>query len=150
MNEGVKHQNPMNFSQKTCSYTEEGRKEIHKSLSFDITEFATATLRENVNEKVKLVDSRISLYSQQKGKCPISGVRIYANNSALHHKIPKEFKGGDEYSNLILVTKYIHILIHATRIETINKYLNLLNLSKTQINKLNKYRKLAKCEPINI
>ena len=50
----------------------------------------------------------------------------------------------------MLVIKDIHILIHATKEETINKYLNLLNLSKVQIKKLNKYREIAKCEPINI
>lgn len=147
---GVKHKNPMNFSQKTCSYTEEGREEIHKKLTFDITEFATTVLKSNIDENMELVDSRISLYAQQKGKCPISGVRIYAKNCALHHKIPREYKGTDEYKNLMLVIKEIHILIHATKEETINKYLNLLNLSKVQIKKLNKYREIAKCEPINI
>ena len=39
-----------------------------------------------------------------------------------------------------LVTKDIHKLIHATRDETIKKYLNYISTDKITIEKLNKFR----------
>ena len=57
-----------------------------------------------------------------------------------HHKVPLENGGTDEYSNPVLVTEAVHILIHATLGETIRKYLKELQLNKKQLNKL---RRLA-------
>lgn len=47
--------------------------------------------------------------------------------------------GTDEYSNLILVSESVHKLIHARRIETIQKY---LKCSKLDVKKLNVLRKI--------
>ena len=52
--------------------------------------------------------------------------------------------------NLVLVLPQIHRLIHATDEITIGKYLRLLNLDKAQITKLNKYRELARNNPITV
>lgn len=60
-----------------------------------------------------------------------------------HHIIPKNNGGNDRYTNLILVTETIHILIHATQNETVRQYLDVLKLTKKQIEKLNKLRKTA-------
>ena len=60
-----------------------------------------------------------------------------------HHKVPLENGGTDEYSNLVLVTEAVHIIIHATLEETIQKYLTELQLNKKQLEKLDKLRKLA-------
>ena len=60
-----------------------------------------------------------------------------------HHKVPLENGGTDKYSNLVLVTEAVHLLIHATLEETIQKYLKQLQLNKKQLEKLNKLRKLA-------
>ena len=60
-----------------------------------------------------------------------------------HHKVPLENDGTDKYSNLVLVTEAVHLLIHATLEETIQKYLKQLQLNKKQLEKLNKLRKLA-------
>lgn len=54
--------------------------------------------------------------------------------------IPRKDGGGDNYQNLLLIDKRVHILLHATKAETIEKYLGILNLSKAQLNKLNTYR----------
>lgn len=40
-------------------------------------------------------------------------------------------------------TEDVHILIHATDLETINKYIQRFNLDRKQLAKLNKFRKLA-------
>ena len=60
-----------------------------------------------------------------------------------HHKIPKKLGGTDNYSNLIYVKTEVHILIHATKKETIDKYMKLLNLEKVSLKKLNKLRVLV-------
>ena len=65
-----------------------------------------------------------------------------------HHKIPKSLKGTDEYSNLIFIIKDIHILIHASKTKTINKYVSKLDLNETQLKKINKLRFMANLKPI--
>ena len=61
----------------------------------------------------------------------------------LHHINPRKFGGTDNYRNLVLVTNIVHKLIHATKLETINKYLSKVNLNEIEMNKLNKLRKKA-------
>lgn len=48
----------------------------------------------------------------------------------------------------MIIAVDVHKLIHATKIETINKYLNLLRLDDEQIKKVNKLRELADLEVI--
>ena len=89
---------------------------------------------------VELNDNRISLYSAQSGKCIITG-HILQENTEVHHITPTSKGGTDEYKNLMLMIPEAHKLIHATEKDTIKYYVNLLNLSKSQIQKVNKYRK---------
>ena len=65
-----------------------------------------------------------------------------------HHKVPLGKGGTDNYSNLVLVTESVHLLIHATKKDTIQKYLKELSLTSKQIEKCNKFRKLAELEKI--
>ena len=53
-----------------------------------------------------------------------------------HSIVPKYLGGTDEYKNLIIVSSDIHCLIHATKPETIQKYLEKLNLDAKQLRKL--------------
>ena len=55
-----------------------------------------------------------------------------------HHKVPLENGGTDKYSNVVLVTEAVHLLIHATLEETMQKYLKQLQLNKKQLEKLNR------------
>ena len=61
----------------------------------------------------------------------------------IHHKIPKQLGGKDDYSNLVFVTGEVHRLIHATNNNTISEHTTLLRLSEKQITKLNKLCVLA-------
>ena len=73
----------------------------------------------------------------------MTGVKLIPNDIHCHHKIPLEQGGTDSYSNLILVTEAVHILIHATKEDTIQKYIKELGLTVKQIEKCNKLRKMA-------
>lgn len=63
--------------------------------------------------------------------------------------LPRSLGGGDEFSNLIVVYEWIHILIHANHQPTIEQYKKLLNLTKIQIEKVNKYREKCNLTKIN-
>ena len=60
-----------------------------------------------------------------------------------HHKKPKSKGGTDEYNNLVLVTRKIHKLIHATDNTTINKLLQSIKIDNSGMKKLNKLRLLV-------
>jgi group II intron reverse transcriptase/maturase len=90
---------------------------------------------------IEYVDNRISLYNAQKGKCAVTGKDFETTEEIhCHHIKPRNQGGTDEYENLILVTETVHKLIHATRPETISKY---LKGCETNIEKLNNLRKQA-------
>ena len=59
-----------------------------------------------------------------------------------HHKTPIKSGGTDKYENLLLISENVHILLHATNSETIEKYFKKLCLDSKQRNKLNKYRQI--------
>ena len=57
--------------------------------------------------------------------------------------------GTDQYSNLVMLETDVHELIHATQAKTIAKYLSLLSLGKTELEKVNRFRLLVgNCEII--
>lgn len=90
---------------------------------------------------IEYADNRISLYNAQKGKCAVTGKEFETTEEIhCHHITPKNKGGTDEYENLILVTKTVHKLIHATKAETIAKY---LEDCEPNLEKLNELRKQA-------
>ena len=78
----------------------------------------------------------------------MTGIPMNSHDIHCHHKVPVSNGGSDEYANLILVSKSVHILIHASSEPTIEKYLKSLNLDDKQIEKLNKLRTMAEMPPI--
>lgn len=139
---------PSNFKRGKTPYTEEGRKMMHKDLSINTT-LMHELMKQTVHGSIEYADNRISLFSAQHGKCAITGVEFRdVNEIHCHHKIPKSQGGTDEYQNLMLVLNEVHILLHATSNETIQKYSELLQLDPKQKVKLNKYRKLIGLETI--
>ena len=123
-------------------YTPEGREEIHAKLGID-TGMLQALLRQQLHGRsAEYADNRLSLYCAQYGKCAITGHTFdLLEDIHCHHKTPRGMGGKDNYQNLIIVRKGIHTLIHATSQLTIDRYLALFSLNKTQLNKLNKLRK---------
>lgn len=137
----VQHQNPMWKNGKVNKYTPEGRKEIHNQLQKVNLNILHYLMRNpNENQSVEYNDNRLSLYCAMQGKCAITKTILEKDNIHCHHIIPRKDGGGDNYQNLLLIDKRVHILLHATKAETIEKNLGILNLSKAQLNKLNTYR----------
>lgn len=142
---------PMHKKRSVQKYTPEGRKEIHTNLGIN-TAMLGAMLRQPLfSRSAEYSDNRLSLYCSQYGKCAITG-RVFETLEDIHchHKLPRSMGGSDKYHNLILVRESVHILIHATTEQTIEKHLNLLALNKNQLAKLNKLRGEAGIEPISI
>ena len=147
----IKTKNPMCMRHGKTPYTPEGRALMHKNLEMD-TSLMIELMRSPVSDRsVEYADNRISLYTAQEGKCAITGIHFESTDEIhCHHKVPIRLGGTDEYGNLILVLEEVHKLIHATAEETINKYLTILNLTKDQLEKVNKLRKLAQLEEITL
>ena len=133
----------------SCIYSIKGRKGLHNNLRVNM-KLLLALMKESINGRsIEYADNRIALFSAQWGKCAVTGRDFLTlEDIHCHHKKRRSNGGGDEYSNLVLVLKPIHILIHATDPKLITTYLKLLNLNKSQLDKLNKFREMAGCSRI--
>ena len=101
------------------------------------------------SNSAEYADNRISLFSAQWGKCAITGVEFSSVGEIhCHHKLPRHLGGTDAYENLILIKNSVHKLIHASKAETIYKYMDLLQLDIKQLIKVNYLRELASMQPI--
>lgn len=143
----VQHRNPMYLKVKINKYTPEGRELIHRNQSA-VSEIALRWIRSHpvVSDRatVEFNDNRISLFIAQLGKCSVTGEELNVLDMHCHHKIPYHLSKDDKYSNLIIVKPEVHILIHATKGDTIQRYMTLLNLNDEQIKRLNKLRLLVR------
>ena len=79
----------------------------------------------------------------QYGKCAVTGLPMEVHDIHCHHKMPSSKGGTDAYENLILISKAVHVIIHATSEITIREYLNPLQLDDSKLAKLNKLRTMA-------
>ena len=124
-------------------YTPEGRAEIHKNLGFNTSTMIWMMRNPVLGRTIEYADNRISLFAAQYGRCAVTGESLLPHNVHCHHKLPLKDGGTDNYSNLVLITEEVHILIHATLDETVKTYLNALQLNQKQLKKLNHFRELA-------
>ncbi len=140
----VQHKNPMNKKRSVCSYTAEGRAEIHDSLRINVKLMLDLMKQPLYGRSSEYADNRISLFSAQWGRCAVTGKEFAITEEIhCHHIVPRENGGTDEYDNLVLVFEPIHKLIHAKAEETVEKYKMICNLDAEQMRKLNKLRRLA-------
>jgi group II intron reverse transcriptase/maturase len=146
----VQTRNPMCCKKSVQKYTPEGREVIHKNLGIN-TSLMLSLMRLTVyGDSVQLSDNRIALFCAQYGQCALTGQAFMTTGEIhCHHKTPREHGGTDKYSNLMLVHKDVHTLIHATAQDTIALYLNKLELTGEQLMRLNALRVKAKRSTIN-
>ncbi|WP_447365516.1 group II intron reverse transcriptase/maturase (plasmid) [Enterococcus faecalis] len=127
-------------------YTPEGRILVHKNQQ-SVAEWKVQWLREHpiINERatIEYNDNRISLFIAQKGKCAITGNELFLDDMHCHHKKLWSESKDDSYKNLILLSKEMHKLVHCTDEVKIREYIYWNKLSDSQVNKVNKLRKLV-------
>ena len=141
---------PKFFNPKVNNYTEEGRKLIREKQSGHIQNEVNKMLKSfNKSRSVEYNDNRISKYSMQRGRCAITQWFLTAGEMHCHHIIPLSLRGTDKFQNLVIVHKDVHLLIHASRKETINELLGKLNLTSKQIEKVNELRKKCNLEEMS-
>ena len=139
----VQHKNPMDKKKCINKFTPKGRQEIHKTLECDNLKILHYLMRNPIpSRSIEYNDNRLSLYCAMQGKCAITGKILEIGEIHCHHKTPIKSGGTDKYENLLLISENVHILLHATNSETIEKYFKKLCLDSKQRNKLNKYRQI--------
>ena len=140
---GCKYKTPLTFTQETNKYTPQGRQLIHNKLSNTGYLIRYLLKCKAYDKSVEYNDNRISLMAGQNGKCGVTKEPLTAGNMECHHKKPKELGGSDSYQNLVWLRMEVHLLVHAVKPETIGKYLQMLNLDKQALEKVNSLRILA-------
>jgi len=147
----IRYKKLMSFSQWLTPYTEEGREGIHQKLHSDISLEISKLMKSYIPDRsVEYFDNRISRYSMRMGKCEISSEFLSAEDVHCHHYLPRNLGGTDEFTNLRIIHKAIHKMIHLTDVDTIRKYAEKIELNKSSLSKVNQYRKLCNLEPINL
>ena len=139
----VQSYNPAFKKKSINKYTPEGRMEIYQNKKVDFINVLTMMKIASNSETIEYADNRISKYSAQNGKCAVTGLILNLDEIHCHHILPRKLGENDKFDNLVIIHKDIHILIHSTDANTINKYIQKFNLNKKQMDKLNKFRKLA-------
>lgn len=143
----IKNKIPMARRSAVCSYTAEGRAPIHSNLNLNA--FLLKELREQVSNgrSTEYMDSRISLYSAQHGKCAISGEEFQsASDIAGWLKKPKDNGGEERYKNMILIHKrYIPLLQEKSQqiLKATSQSFEITNKMLVKINSLRKQANLS-------
>jgi group II intron reverse transcriptase/maturase len=139
----IQHKNPMNLKSNICNYTLEGRKELVKSLNYDVSaEISKLIKRFDEHNTIEYFDNRISKYSMQLGKCAILNEFLTAEEIHCHHILSKQQGGDDNFKNLVVIHEDVHRLVHMTTEEKLDYYLNKLKVNQEQLDKINKYRQI--------
>ncbi|WP_430788610.1 group II intron reverse transcriptase/maturase [Virgibacillus flavescens] len=136
-----KYKTNLCFTQDTCNYTTEGRVKIHqrlKAISKDVLSYIMKSFIPN--RTIEYNDNRISKFIAQYGKCAISGVELGLSDWHCHHKNPYHLSKDDSFSNLVILHESVHRLVHMKDNDNIKALMQILNLSKKQIEKLNVFR----------
>ena len=145
----IKNKIPMAKRSIVCSYTKEGRALIHTELN--LNQYVLKGLREkiSVGHSTEYHDSKISLFSAQKGKCAISGEEFAdAEHVAVWLKVPRSSGGFERYKNMVLIHKKYLILLQELPKAVIKDLIKTLNITKKMLVKINSLREQANLSAI--
>src|SRR5699024_7908237 len=102
----IKNKIPMAKKAAVCNFTADGRAMIHTNLSLNPFVLTGLRSQPSSGRSTELTDSRISLFSAQRGKCALSG-ELFENAADIvcWLKTPAELGGRERYQNMILFHK---------------------------------------------
>ncbi|RUL57145.1 group II intron reverse transcriptase/maturase [Lysinibacillus antri] len=147
----IKTRNALMPKNGVCKFTTEGRALIHQKQR-SVPEWQLQWLREHPissdRATIELNDNRISLFVAQNGKCAVMGEELILTEMDCHHKTLWHKTKDDRYSNLVLLSRDVHKLIHVTTKETIQKYVEMIKPNAEQRHKLNQLRTMVGNEAI--
>lgn len=147
----IKNKIPMAKKAAVCSYTADGRALIHTNLS--LNSFVLAGLRRQPSggRSTELTDSRISLFSAQRGKCALCG-ELFENAADIvcWLKIPAELGGRERYQNMILFHKRFHPLLQERPQKELKTIADTLKATKILMSKVNSLRMQAGLSAIEV
>ncbi|SJR18955.1 Group II intron-encoded protein ltrA [Clostridioides difficile] len=137
---GVKHKNPLNFSQDICNFTEHGRSRIHEEIAL-VTKGEIRILLEykDTTKSVEFNDNRISVFIAQQGNCYITNRRHSPTDMVCIYKNITE-TDRDKYQNLVFVEIPISKAILTESVQQAKMWLMNYGLNSQQKKKLNKIR----------
>ena len=137
---GVKHKNPLNFSQDICNFTEHGRSKIHEEIAL-VTKGEIRILLEykDTTKSVEFNDNRISVFIAQQGNCYITNRRHSPTDMVCIYKNITE-TDRDKYQNLVFVEIPISKAVLTESVQQAKMWLMNYGLSSQQKKKLNKIR----------
>ena len=135
---GVKHKNPLNFSQDICNFTEHGRSRIHEEIAL-VTKGEIRILLEykDPTKSVEFNDNRIAVFIAQQGNCYITNRRHSPTDMVCIYKNITE-TDRDKYQNLVFVEIPISKAILTESVQQAKMWLMNYGLSSQQKKKLNK------------
>lgn len=141
---GIHHKNTISFSQSISNFTIQGRRTIHKMLQTFLNK-GLHHLSQNIDphSNIEFNDNRMSKYSQQRGKCYVTGKKIEYDKIHCYRKLPLELGGTDEYKNIVIVDTDICTLINEMDANIAEKLIQNLKIKETMMEKINKLRALA-------
>ena len=137
---GVKHKNPLNFSQDICNFTEHGRSKIHEEIALVTKgEIQILLKHKDTTKSVEFNDNRISVFIAQQGNCYITNRRHSPTDMVCIYKNITE-TDRDKYQNLVFVEIPISKAILTESVQQAKMWLMNYGLSSQQKKKLNKIR----------
>lgn len=147
----IKNKIPMAKKAAICSYTADGRAMIHTNLS--LNSFVLAGLRNQPSggRSTEFTDSRISLFSAQRGKCALCG-ELFENAADIvcWLKIPAEMGGKERYQNMILFNKRFLPLLQDCPQNKLKAIADTFKATKELMLKVNGLREQAGLSAIGI
>lgn len=147
----IKSKIPIGKRKAVCSYTIEGRALIHTSLSLNLCVLADLREQPSFGRSTELMDSRISLFSAQRGKCALCG-EVFENAADIicWLKIPAESGGKERYQNMVLFHKRFLPLLQKYPQDKLITVANTLKATKELMLKVNSLRMQAGLSAIEI
>lgn len=140
----IKNKIPMAKRSAVCSYTAEGRALIHTELNLNQAILKGLREESSHGRSTEFMDSRISLYSAQRGKCAINGELFErASDIACCLKMPKEQGGIERYKNMTLINKRYLELLHDSSQEKFRALTENFKMTRNMMDKINSLRKQA-------